>query len=258
MAWCSIRANRSGAFPSCGAFGGSVFAEDGSTATLDTPQMVSALTFLKDLKWNEGVMPTEADYNVADGMFKNGAPGATPAAAASLAPSATPPPTGVAASIINGDWTLGAYSDLFGDKLNVCPIPQVTGADWPTPFLAGTYLMFSKALADDPAKQAAVLDFANYVTGTPQQLDLVATLKRLPGTNAAFNDPAVTGDPVLALSAAAAAHGIGTPGSLNMRCVFDATRTGTKTLFTSADADPQAVATQMQADYDSNPLCMEE
>ena len=70
--------------PFLGAFGGSVFAEDGTTATLDTPAMVQALTFLKDLKWTEGIMPAEADYNVADGMFKNGAPGAAPAAAASL------------------------------------------------------------------------------------------------------------------------------------------------------------------------------
>ena len=163
----------------------------------------------------------------------------------------------MAAAIINGDWTLGDYVKLFGDKLNICPIPQVTGADWPTPFLAGAYLMLSKSLANDAAKQAAVLDFANFVTAKAQQLDLVASLKRLPGTNDAFNDPVVTSDPELALSAAAAAHGIGTPGSLNMRCVFDATRTGTKTLFTHQDADPQAVATQMQADYDANPLCAE-
>ena len=29
--------------------------------------------------------------------------------------------------IINGDWTLGEYAKLFGDKLNVCPIPQIVG-----------------------------------------------------------------------------------------------------------------------------------
>ena len=68
-----------------------MFAEDGVTATLNTPEMVSALTFLKGLKFTDQVMPAEADYNVADGMFKNGAPGATPAdPAASLAPVRDP------------------------------------------------------------------------------------------------------------------------------------------------------------------------
>jgi arabinogalactan oligomer / maltooligosaccharide transport system substrate-binding protein len=240
--------------PFLGAYNGSVFAEDGVTATLNTPEMISALTFLKDLKWNQGIMPAEADYPVADGMFKNGAPGAT-TAAASLAPSATPPPTGVAASIINGDWTLGDYTKLFGDKLNICPIPMITGADWPKPYVAGEYLMFSTDLAKDAAKQAAVVDFANYITGNAQQLDLVSTLKRLPGTAAAFADPVVTGDPLLALSAAAAAHGIGQPSNLEMRCAFDATRTGLKNIFTKQDADPTAVAAQMQVDYDNDASC---
>ena len=154
--------------------------------------------------------------------------GRGPGRDASLAPSQTPAPTGVAASIINGDWTVGAYADAFGDKLLICPIPQVTGHDWPKPLVAGAFLMLSKALADDPAKEAAVLAFANYVTGTAQQLEMVSALKRLPGTNEAFNDPIVTGDPILAASAAAAAHGAGSPGQLEMRCVFDATRTGTR------------------------------
>ena len=84
----------------------------------------------------------------------------------------------------------------------------------------------------------------------------VSTLKRLPGTNDAFNDPVVTGDPILAASAAAAAHGVGTPGQLEMRCVFDATRTGTKAIMTDQNADPAAVAAQMQSDYDNDANCL--
>ena len=78
-------------------------------------------------------MPAEADYNVADGMFKNGAAGRR---RPPREPRAVrdPPTDRRGRVIINGDWTLGAYVELFGDKLNVCPIPQVTGADWPTPY----------------------------------------------------------------------------------------------------------------------------
>ncbi len=138
--------------------------EDGTTATLDTPEMVQALTFLKDLKWTEGVMPARGGLHRRRRHVQERRTRCAPAAAASLAPSATPPPTGMAA--VDHQWRLdrlATTSKLFGDKLNICPIPQVTGADWPTPFLAGAYLMLSKALANDAAKQAAVLDFANFV-----------------------------------------------------------------------------------------------
>jgi len=39
-------------------FGASVFAEDGTTPTLDTPEMQAALEFLYDLKYTDQVMPT--------------------------------------------------------------------------------------------------------------------------------------------------------------------------------------------------------
>ena len=246
--------------PFLGAYGGNVFAEDGVTATLNTPEMVNALTFLKGLKFTEQIVPADVSYAIMDGMFKNGAPGATPPPAATAAPSATPPPpppTGIVASVINGDWNLGVYAKAYGDKLNICPIPQVTGADWPKPYLAGEYLMFSKDVANDAAKQAAVVDFAKFITNKTNQLDLVSTLKRLPGTTEAFNDPAVTGDPLLALSAAAAQHGIGTPPQVEMRCVWDAVTAGAKALFKSGDSDPAGIAKQMQADYDQNALCMQ-
>jgi arabinogalactan oligomer / maltooligosaccharide transport system substrate-binding protein len=235
--------------PFLGGFGGSVFAEDGTTPTLNTEAMVGALSYLQGLKYTDQVMPPEADYNVADGMFKNGAPGATPVS--SLAPSATPPPTGTAAMIINGDWTLGAYADLFGDQLNVCPIPQIAGKDWPKPYAAGAFFMASAALANDAAKQAAVLDFVKFATDKDNQLDMVSTLRRLPANNEAIADPVVTSDKYLAGSAAAIQHGIPQPTNLEMRCVFDSMTAGVRDLFSNAGADPAAIATTMQSGADA-------
>jgi arabinogalactan oligomer/maltooligosaccharide transport system substrate-binding protein len=237
--------------PFLGAYNGSVFAEDGITPTLDTEAMTSALSYMKGLKYTDQVMPAEADYNVADGMFKNGAPGATaPDAAASLAPSATPPPTGVAAMIINGDWTLGEYARLFGDQLNVCPIPQITGADWPKPYAAGSFYMIGKAVGDDAAKLAAVTDFVSWSTDKDNQVAMVEQLRRLPANNEAIADPIVVNDPFLAGSAAAIEHGIPQPTNLEMRCVFDSMTAGVRDLFSSADSDPAAIAATMQSGAD--------
>lgn len=237
--------------PFLGAYGGSVFAEDGVTPTLDTDAMRSALGYMHGLKYTDQVMPPEADYNVADGMFKNGAPGAAPAdPGASLAPSATPAPTGVAAMIINGDWTLGEYARLFGDQLNVCPIPRIAGADWPKPYAAGSFFMVSRAVGDDQARLAAVTDFVTFATNKDNQVAMVEQLRRLPANNEAIADPVVAGDAFLAGSAAAIEHGIPQPTNLEMRCVFDSMTAGVRDLFSSADSDPAAIAATMQSSAD--------
>jgi len=217
--------------PFLGAFGGSVFAEDGVTPTLDTEEMRSALEFLYNLKYTDKVTPSEADYNVADGLFKEGKAG----------------------YIINGDWTLGAYAAApdaetpgLGDNLGVGPLPMITGADFPKPYIAGSFLMASKAVGDDPDLQAIVADFINFATNTENQVGIVETLKRLPGNAEAIQDPIVTGDPLLAGAAEAAQKGIPQPTNLEMRCVFDSMNTGVRDMFAGSN-DFAALSAAMQS-----------
>jgi arabinogalactan oligomer / maltooligosaccharide transport system substrate-binding protein len=211
--------------PFLGGFGGSVFAEDGKTPTLNTEAMVNALTFLHGLKYDSKVTPAEADYNVADGLFKGGQ----------------------AAMIINGDWTLGAYAEAFGDKLGVGPLPPMVGGDYPKPYTAGAFFMASKAVADDPDKQAVIADFMKWATSKDEQVAMVDALRRLPTNNEALADPIVTGDAFLAGSADAVTHGIPQPTNLEMRCVFDSMTAGVRDLFASESADPAAIAAAMQS-----------
>jgi arabinogalactan oligomer/maltooligosaccharide transport system substrate-binding protein len=210
--------------PFLGGYGGRVFAEDGITPTLDTEAMVNALTFMNDLEFVHGVMPVEADYQIADDLFKSGN----------------------AAMTINGDWTLGSYAEL-PFEIGVCPIPDIVGFESPKPYVAGNFFMISKAVADDPALQAAVVDFIDYATSTDVQLEQLATLKRLPSNLEALADPSVTDDPLLAGSAAAMQNGIPQPTNLEMRCVFDAMNTGVRANASSADADQAKLAADMQS-----------
>ena len=217
--------------PFLGAFGGQVFDADGVTPTLDTEAMQSALKFLYDLKFTDKVTPSEADYNVADGLFKEGKAG----------------------YIINGDWTLGAYSAAkdaetpgLGDDLGVGPLPMIAGADFPKPYIAGAFLMASKAVGDDPDTKAVVADFLNFATDKEQQVGIVEALKRLPGNAEAIADPVVTGDPLLAGAAEAAQKGVPQPTNLEMRCVFDAMTAGTRDMF-SGKNDFAALSSEMQS-----------
>jgi arabinogalactan oligomer/maltooligosaccharide transport system substrate-binding protein len=210
--------------PFLGGFGGSVFAEDGVTPTLNTDAMKNALQFMYDLKYTDKVMPAEADYNVADGLFKDGK----------------------AASIINGDWTLGAYSEALGDKLGVGPLPKLTGFDYPKPYIAGTFLMAAKAVGDDPDLKTVVSDFMKFATNTENQVKMVETLKRLPGNAEAIADPVVTGDPLLAGAAEAAKLGVPQPTNLEMRCVFDSMTAGVRDMYTG-NSDIAGIAATMQS-----------
>ena len=167
--------------------------------------MRRALEFLYNLKFIDKVTPLEADYNVADDLFKEGN----------------------AAYIINGDWTLDAYAAApdaeapgLGDNLGVGALPLMTGGEDPKPYVAGTYFMVPKQLAGDELTIAA--DFMNFATNPENQVGMVEVLKRLPGNAEAFASDVVTGDPLLAASADAAAKGVAQPVQLEMRCVFDA------------------------------------
>ncbi len=221
--------------PFLGGFGGAVFAEDGVTPTLDTDAMRSALKFLYDLKYTDKVTPAEADYNVADGLFKEGK----------------------AAYIINGDWTLGAYAAApdaeapgLGDKLGVAPLPTMVGGEDPKPYIAGSFLMVSKAVGDDANVQAVVSDFLKFASNKENQVGIVETLKRLPGNAEAIEDPIVTGDPLLAGASEAAQKGVPQPTNLEMRCIFDAMNAGVRELFTGSD-DFAGLSAAMQASAES-------
>lgn len=222
-------------FPWLGGFGGSVFAEDGVTPTLDTEAMTNTFQFMYDLKYTDKIMPAEADYNVADGLFKDGK----------------------AAMIINGDWTLGAYSAApdaeapgLGDNLGVAPIPQITGFDYPAPYVGGTFIMVAKRVGDDADLKTVVTDFISFATNEENQVSMVETLKRLPGNAAAIEAPIVTGDPLLGGAAEAAQKGVPQPTNLEMRCVFDSATAAVRDMYTG-NSDIAGIVATMQTSADT-------
>lgn len=183
--------------PWLGGFNGKVFAADGVTPTLDTPEMVAALQFLADIK-AAGIIPLESDYDVSDAMFKEG----------------------TAAMIINGDWSLGGYKEALGDSLGVAPIPQVSATGtYPAPYTSGVFFMIPKGLEGD--KLDAVIDFMKFATDKENQVDMVTKLTRLPALKEALSDAVITNDPILSGSAAQMSYGTPMPTVLEMRCVWD-------------------------------------
>jgi arabinogalactan oligomer/maltooligosaccharide transport system substrate-binding protein len=186
------------AAPWLGGFGASVFADDGITPTLDTPEMVATHQFLYDIKFTEGILPAESDYDGADAMFKEGN----------------------AAMIINGDWSLAGYKETLGDKLGVAPIPQVSATGlWPAPMTSGVFFMIPKDL--DEATLAEVVNFVNFVTDEANQTEMITALSRLPANKVALESELITNDPILSGSAEQMTYGTPMPTVLEMRCIWD-------------------------------------
>lgn len=185
--------------PWLGGFDGKVFAADGVTPTLNTPEFIATMQFLHDIKWVDGIVPAEADYDTSDTLFKEGN----------------------AAMIINGDWSLGGYKEALGDNLGVAPIPQVSATGtYPAPYTSGVFFMIPKDLDADTL--AVVVDFMNFATNKTNQLDMVTKLTRLPALKEALSDKLITEDPILSGSAAQMSYGTPMPTVTEMRCVWDA------------------------------------
>lgn len=209
--------------PWLGGFETEVFATDGVTPTLDTPEMVAALQFVHDIKFNDGLMPLESDGDVADTMFKEGQ----------------------AAAIINGDWSLGTYKELFGDSLGVAPIPEVVGGTWPAPYTSGVFFMIPKDLSGPTLD--AVVDFMVFATNLENQVEMVEKLTRLPALAAALDDPIITADPILAGSAEQMTYGTPMPTVLEMRCVWDALKPEMQAVFNDTKSATDAAAAAQAA-----------
>jgi arabinogalactan oligomer/maltooligosaccharide transport system substrate-binding protein len=213
--------------PWLGGFKGKVFAEDGVTPTLNTPEMIATLKFLHDMKFDAKIVPLECDYDGADTLFKEGK----------------------AAMIINGDWSISGYVSVLGDDLGVARIPKVSATgEWPKPYTSGVYFMLTKGISGDKLKAAQ--DFIAFVSSKEKQLEGIKLLNRLPAVKEALEDPLITENPILKGSADQMVVGTPMPTVLEMRCNWDSMKP--EMLAVLADTkSPEDAAKLMQSSAES-------
>jgi arabinogalactan oligomer/maltooligosaccharide transport system substrate-binding protein len=182
------------------------------------------MQFLHDIKYVDGIIPAEADYDTSDTLFKEGN----------------------AAMIINGDWSLSGYKEALGDNLGVAPIPQVSATGtYPAPYTSGVFFMVPKDLDADTL--AVVVDFMNFATSKANQLDMVTKLTRLPALKEALSDKLITEDPILSGSAAQMSYGTPMPTVTEMRCVWDAIKPELIAVYSDSEDATTAAANAQSA-----------
>ncbi|MBI5216397.1 MAG: extracellular solute-binding protein [Ignavibacteriae bacterium] len=180
-------------------FGGWVMDEQG-VPTLNTQANIDGLNFIKDLRDTYKVIPAEADYNVADALFKDGK----------------------AAMIINGDWSWSGYKKA-GIDIGVAPIPKInkTGL-WCAPMVSPKG--FSVNVNVSKEKLPHVVEFLKFIMEPENQLTTAKALNTMPTRTILYEDPFIKNDDILINSKRQIEVGKPMPVVPELRAIWDAMR----------------------------------
>ena len=203
-------------------FGGWVFEEDGVTPSLDNAAMVKALHFIRGLRDTEKIVPNEADYEIADALFKDGK----------------------AAMLINGDWSWAGYAQR-GIDLGIAPLPMITETGlWCAPMTSPKGYSVNVNLSGE--RLELVLDFLKYCLSEESQLETVRALGTAPTRKALYNHPEILANENLQNSLLQIQRGRLMPVVPELRAVWDAMRPGYQAVMGRAKT-PEQAAREMQA-----------
>lgn len=201
-------------------FGGWVMTDDG-TPTLDSPAMVNALKFIRDLRDKYEIIPGEADYNIADLLFKDGK----------------------SAMIINGDWSWAGYEKA-DVHFGVAPLPRIESTGlWCAPMVSPKGFSLNANVPVD--KRAILLELIHFLMRPDIQLETARALYTMPTRLEAVNSDFVRNNDILKNSAIQIERGRTMPVVPELRAIWDSMRPGYQAVLGGA-LTPQQAAREMQ------------
>jgi arabinogalactan oligomer/maltooligosaccharide transport system permease protein len=201
-------------------FGGWVM-DSTANPTLDSPAMVNALSFVKDLRDRYGIIPKECDYNTADALFKEGKAG----------------------MIINGPWSISGYKKA-GVDFGITRIPKVTSTGlWPSPMVSPKGYSIN---ASEPGwKLPLVLKLLRFLLSPEIELEFTEKLDTLPTQLKAAMNPIVRQNTIVRDSEYQMEVGRPMPIVPELRAVWDAMRPSYQAVL-GGTASPRDAAREMQ------------
>ncbi|MDE3057655.1 MAG: extracellular solute-binding protein, partial [Bacteroidota bacterium] len=189
--------------------------------TLDTPAMVQALQFMKDLRDKYRIIPKSCDYETADALFKEGS----------------------AEMIINGPWSFGSYKKA-GLNFGVARIPFVkkTGL-WPAPMVSP--MAYSINASIPSWKIPEVVKFIKFLLSPEIQREFTMQFATIPTRTEVFHDPSVQADEVIKGSEDEMEAGRPMPIVPELRAIWDAMRPSYQAVLGGTET-PEQAAKEMQ------------
>lgn len=182
-----------------GGFGGSVFAPDGVTPTLNTPQMIKALQFVQDLKFKDKILPEKSDYNVADSLFKSGQ----------------------AAMIINGPWSFAGYQESLKDNFGIAVLPVIDATGKPMLAYSAAKSISVNANIKDKDTLDAVKKFLTFLSGENFEIAYAEIAKESPAVAAYASNKKIMSDPFIVAVVNQVKNSVPMPTVAEMRAIWD-------------------------------------
>lgn len=174
---------------------------DNRKPTLNTEAMRKTLNFYINLKDKLKYVPPECDYNCMDSLFKE---------------EKVP-------FIINGDWAISTYMDVFKENFGIALIPRLSETgNWPSPMISGKYFLVSSEVKGK--KLEIIKELVLFYTNKENQIKQFRDLKRLPALKTASESKEIKSDEVSKASMAEILKGRPMPMAIEMRAVWDTVR----------------------------------
>ena len=203
-------------------YGGWVFAPDGVTPSLDNKSMVDALNFVRRLRDVEKIVPNEADYEIADALFKDGK----------------------AAMLINGDWSWAGYAQK-GIDIGIAPLPKITATGlWCAPMTSPKGYSINVNIKGERLPE--LVELLKYLLSEECQLETVKALNTAPTLKALYHSSEILSNENLQNSLIQIGRGKSMPVVPQMRAVWDAMRPSYQAVMGGART-PEQAARDMQA-----------
>jgi Maltose-binding periplasmic proteins/domains len=203
-------------------FGGWVMDTSG-TPTLNTKGMVDGLKFIQDLRDKYKIIPSEADYNIADILFKDGK----------------------AAMIINGDWSWSGYQKA-GIDIGVAPLPKIVSTGlWCAPMVSPKG--FSVNINVTGEKKKWVVELLKYLTSPENELETAKELNTMPTQKVLYQNDYIKKNEILRNSQIQIDRGKLMPVVPEMRAIWDSMRPSYQAVLNGAKT-PEQAAKDMQRD----------
>lgn len=201
-------------------FGGWVL-DNQNRPTLNTPSMINALNFIADLRDKYKIIPNEADYDIADVLFKEGKAG----------------------MMINGDWSWSSYGNAGIDYgISILPLITETGK-YATPMVAPKGYSINKNVAEEKLKK--VKNLLYFIMSPEKQLETALEVKTFPSQKSLYDNPKLLNDEILLNSMKQIELGIPLPIVTEMRAIWDAMRPSYQAVLGGA-VSPEKAAEDMQ------------
>ncbi len=201
-------------------FGGWIM-DDAGNPTLNNRGTVDGLKFIKRLRDEEKIIPNEADYNVADILFKDGNAG----------------------MIVNGDWSWAGYQNA-GLDIGVAPLPRITSTGlWCAPMVSPKGFSLNANISDE--KKAWALELIRFLMSAENQTESTRELYTMPTHMQVQQSDFVQQNEILRNSRIQIDRGRSLPVVPELRAIWDAMRPSYQAVL-AGTMTPERAAEEMQ------------